>query len=127
MTDIEKVIEKIKELNNSIAYEEINAHLVCMCHFDTVRIIEAALKEAGIELRKDYVHFYASDYYIPGDIYIVTDKKLKREILKQHGIKIYDRESMYYDYNYSTNFSYNYTYIDSKDKDELYCRYTFLK
>jgi hypothetical protein len=105
MTDIEKMIEEIRKLYSNIAYEEIDAHLVFLCHPDTIKIIDVALQEAGIKLREDYIHFYESNYYEPGDVYMVSDRKIKRKILKQHGIKVQGDEYVIYKtyYNYDVS------------------------
>ena len=115
MTDIEKMIEEIKKHNEKVAYSELESHLVFMCHPDTRKIIDTAFKEVGLTIDDKFVHVYESNYYTPGDVYNVTDKKLKRQILKQHGIKVQGDEYIMYktyfngDGNMNTT-TINYTY-----------------
>ena len=105
MTDIELMIEEIKEFNKNLKYEEIDAHLVFMCHPDTKKLIKTAFAENKITINKEFVHIYESNYYSPGDIYKVTDNKVKRRILKQHGLKVQGEEYTIYKtyYNYDIN------------------------
>jgi hypothetical protein len=120
VTDIEKTIEEIKKLqqNNTIT-TEINEHLVFLCNSNTEKIIQEALKENGLQIDKDKIHIFVSEYYGPGDVYNVTDKKLKRKILKQHGIEIQEKEYLefktYYTYDCGTNNSYTINYTTTND------------
>ena len=112
MTDIEKMIEEIKEFNKRIAYSELDSHLVFMCHPDTRKIIDTAFKEVGLTMDDEFVHVYESIYYTPGDVYNVTDKKLKRQILKQHGIKVQDDEYIMYKTYFNSDGNMNTTTIN---------------
>ena len=125
MTDIEKMMKEIKEFNKRIAYSELDSHLVFMCHSDTRKIIDTAFKEIGLIIDDKNVHIYESNYYTPGDVYMVTDRKLKRQILKQHGIKVQGDEYMVYktyfnsDGNMNTT-TINYTYTTRTNNEFNY-------
>lgn len=115
MTDIEIMIEEIKKFQSKLRIEEIDSHLVFMCHPDTKKLIKTAFIENKITINREFVHIYESKYYTPGDVYNVTDRKLKREILKQHGVQLEGEEytvyTTYYSYDpniNATTITYNY-------------------
>jgi hypothetical protein len=118
MTDIEKMIKEIKSFNKKLKYEELESHLVFMCHPDTKKIINTALQEAGITIDDNYIHIYESNYYTPGDVYMVTDNKYKKKILNQHGIEI---KAMYsYKISYRYDDSYNINYVTYSNENDYY-------
>ena len=125
MTDIELTIEEIKKLqqNNTIT-TEINEHLVFLCHSNTEKIIQEALKENGLQIDKSKIHIFISEYYEPGDVYNVTDKKLKRKILKQHGIEIQEKEyfefKTYYTYDCGTKYVTNTIHYTTTNGNSYY-------
>lgn len=112
VTDIEKMLEEIKEFNKRIAYLELDSHLVFMCHPDTKKIVNTALKELNVPMDDEHIHIYESNYYSPGDVYMVTDRKLKRQILKQHGIKVQGDEYIMYKTYFNSDGNMNTTTIN---------------
>jgi hypothetical protein len=108
MTDIEVMIKEIKEFQDKPITKdvlEVDAHLVFMCHPDTKKLVRTALIENKIDINREFVHIYESKYYTPGDIYTVTDKKIKRKILRQHGVKLKDQTIVTYDDYYTTYYT----------------------
>lgn len=94
MTDIEKTIKEIREFNEKPACSVLGSYLVFMCHPDTKKVINIALKEEGLIIDDKHVHFFESNYYAPGDVYLVSDDKLKKQLLKQRDINIVDYTSI---------------------------------
>ena len=133
MTDIEKMLEEIKKFQEkqrdirTINYgtDEVDNHLVFMCHSNTVRIVETALKEAQVQNRDKEIHVFASDYYTPGEVYMVKDKKIKRLMLMGKGIikkpekQEYTIYSNYTNYNNYTN-NYTITFTNTPYSDGLW-------
>lgn len=115
MTDIEMMIDEIKKFqeksHNVTNLNKEDEHLVFMCHQSTEKIIYDAIRENGLEIDDKYIHIFASDYYRPGEVYHVMDKKMKRLILiAKKVITPMKENTMYFTTNYTTNGNYNYNY-----------------
>ena len=75
-------IKKFQEKSHNVTnINEEDEHLLFMCHYNTEKIVHDAIKEHGLEIDSKYIHIFASDYYRPGEVYHVIDKKIKRLML----------------------------------------------
>lgn len=110
MTDIEMVIDEIKKFqekqHNVTNINEDSEHLVFLCHQNTEKIVHDAIKENGLEIDNKYIHIFVSNYYSPGEVYLVMDKKVKRMILIAKKIINPVKEK---EITFSTNYTVNYT------------------
>lgn len=115
MTDIEMMIDEIKKFqeksHNVTNLNKEDEHLIFMCHQNTEKIIYDAIKENGLEIDNKYIHIFTSNYYKPGEVYHVMDKKIKNMLLvSKNIIKPIQENYVTFTTNYTVNGNYNYHY-----------------